>query len=52
MPMKYFKALNSDNRQEVLNFLNKWYANGSIPEHVLLAQVVLLVKKRWHGGLG
>jgi len=43
--MEYFKELDDDNLQEVLNLINMWYYNQEIPEEVLLARVVLIFKK-------
>jgi len=43
--MEYFKELDDENLQEVLNLINMWYYNQEIPEEVLLARVVLIFKK-------
>ena len=46
VPMEYFKALDEEVLTEILTFMNVWLKKGTIPNELLLAQVVLIFKKK------
>lgn len=51
IPMEYFKALDQDNRTDLLSLINNWWRAEDIPQEMLEAQVVLIFQKGRHSGL-
>ena len=44
IPIEFFKEVNDDNRKKVLEILNLWWEEESVPEEALRARVVLIYK--------
>jgi len=44
-PMELYKELDEKNLLMVLKLINKWWNEEQIPEHILLAEIILIFKK-------
>ena len=45
IPIEYFKELDDENEQEVLNIMHEWWRNETMREGTTQARVVLIFKK-------
>ena len=50
--IELFKELDSDNLQQILELLNQWWAERTVPEEILKARLVLIFKKGDTNNLG
>ena len=46
VPMELYREMSENRLEDILAALNEWWEEGSIPEQMLLARVVLIFKKR------
>ena len=45
IPVEFLKEMSRENLQPILDLLNEWWTNASIPEETMKARVVLIFKK-------